>query len=239
MLVCLTVPLGWAQGIDTDTTELPPDGVYYSPVEFIEYSAMGIILDDPALDPDVSNVLRERVGDDELETFDAEFTAIEIGLGLGPITLTGPVQVITTDRYLSTTGTFPTEIVSMSLSGNTPVGPILIREDPIRPSTGITDIFDLGGGLYHIDSFFDVFTELSVDGGSSWLPSDSSTRMTLIPVPEVPTTTPTSLPTITPSETPSGPTATPGPIPASGPAGIGLLLVILGGLLLTSTIRKP
>jgi hypothetical protein len=49
-----------------------------------------------------------------------------------------------------------------------------------RPSTGLTDITDLGGGLYHIDSFFDVFTELSIDGGSSWIPSDYSTRMTLV-----------------------------------------------------------
>ena len=71
----------------------------------------------------------------------------------------------------------------MSLSGNAPMGPILIREDPYRASTGQTDITDLGGGLYHIDSFFDVFTELSVDGGMTWIASDSSTRMYLVPEP--------------------------------------------------------
>ena len=39
------------------------------------------------------------------------------------------------------------------------------------PSLGKTSITDLGGGLYKIDSFFDVFTELSIDGGATWTPS--------------------------------------------------------------------
>ncbi|MDP6547194.1 MAG: PEP-CTERM sorting domain-containing protein, partial [Phycisphaerae bacterium] len=45
------------------------------------------------------------------------------------------------------------------------------------------DVIDLGGGLYHIDSFFDVFTELSVDGGANWIPSVGSARMVLVPEP--------------------------------------------------------
>ena len=57
-----------------------------------------------------------------------------------------------------------------------------MQEDPIRPLMGQTDITDLGGELYHIDSFFDVFTELSVDGGS-WIACDSSTHMYLTPEP--------------------------------------------------------
>jgi hypothetical protein len=144
---------------------------------------VGIILDDPALYPFVETTQREIIGNDELETFNSLFTGVEIGRGLGPISLTGPVQVITTDRALSTTGVFDTEIVSMSLSGNTPLGVIMIREDPTQASTGITAITDLGGGLYHIDSFFDVFTELSIDGGASWIASDYATRMELRAIP--------------------------------------------------------
>jgi hypothetical protein len=37
--------------------------------------------------------------------------------------------------------------------------------------------------MFHIDSFFDVFTELSVDGGQTWMPSASSVRVNLV-VPE-------------------------------------------------------
>ena len=182
--VMLAATFASAQGIDTTTADLPPDGVYVSPNEYHQYSAAGIILDDPSHRPLVGTTIRTPVGNDEIETFDSVFTAVEIGLGLGPIQLTGPTSVLTRDRMLSTSGLFDAEIVSMSLSGNVPgLGPIMVREDPTRASTGQTDIIDLGGGLYHIDSFFDVFTELSPDGGQTWIPSDSSTRMTLIPEP--------------------------------------------------------
>ena len=63
------------------------------------------------------------------------------------------------------------------------MGPLMIRESPTRASTGQTSIADIGGGLYHIDSFFDVFTELSVDGGNSWIPSNGSCRVDLTPEP--------------------------------------------------------
>ena len=174
--------VGLAQGLDASSPNLPPEGQYVSPDEYHTYMAMGIILDDPVHDR-FTNVVREAVGNDEFETFDSYFQAVEIGLGLGPISLTGPVTTRVDNRLLSTAGLFDTEIVSMSLSGNAPMGPILIREDPYRASTGQTDITDLGGGLYHIDSFFDVFTELSVDGGMTWIASDSSTRMYLVPEP--------------------------------------------------------
>ena len=55
--------------------------------------------------------------------------------------------------------------------------PVMIRESPMLRSTGGAIIQDLGGGGggggggYHIDSFFDVFTELSLDGGQTWAPS--------------------------------------------------------------------
>ena len=179
-----------AQGIDAPSPDLPPPGQYVSPDEYHTYLAAGIVLDDPVHDR-FTNIQRETVGTDELETFDSFFSAVEINGGplaipggLGPITLTGPVQVRVHDRTLSTAGLFDTEIVSMSLSGNVPgMGLIQIREDPYRASTGQTDILDLGGGLYHIDSFFDVFTELSVDGGASWIASDDRTRMYLTPEP--------------------------------------------------------
>ena len=183
VVVLAVSAVGWGQGLDTTSALLPPDGDYVSPDQYHEYSAAGIILDDPVHRPIVSSAIREAIGTDEIETFNSVFTAKEIGQGLGPITLTGPVQVRTTNRMLSTAGLFDTEIVSMSLSGSVGPVPIIVRQDPARPSLGLTDIGDIGGGLYHIDSFFDVFTELSVDGGASWVPSDYSTRMTLVPEP--------------------------------------------------------
>ena len=47
-----------APGVDTDSAELPPPGVYVSPDMYHEYSAIGIVFDDPAHHPmiDVSVV---------------------------------------------------------------------------------------------------------------------------------------------------------------------------------------
>ncbi len=91
--------------------------------------------------------------------------------------------MITRDRTLSTTGLFDAEIVSASLSGFSGGLGITIRESPTLASTGQTDIIDLGGGMYHIDSFFDVFAELSIDGGSTWIAPGQSVRMTFTAVP--------------------------------------------------------
>jgi hypothetical protein len=166
-------------GLITPSPSLPPDGDYVSPQEYHEYAAAGIILDDPIHRPLADTAIRTVDGADELEEFDSQFIATEIGTGLGSITLTGPVTVRTTGKVGNTTGTFDTEMVSMSLSG----GGVLVRQDPTRPTLGVTTITDIGGGLYQIDSFFDVFTELSVDSGLNWIPSDSSTHMVLVPEP--------------------------------------------------------
>ena len=183
-----------AQGLDTDTPDLPPDGEYMTAEDVhATYSGadllviLELLIHKPIVDP----VVRTVIGPDELETFNSTLTGLATvdpdGLGpLGPISgipvqLTGPVSTLVTDKIGNTTGTFDTEIVSMSLSGNVAGTQIYIRESPSNASDGVTDITDLGGGLYHIDSFFDVFTELSVDGGSSWIASDTSTRMTLEP----------------------------------------------------------
>ncbi|MBN1457375.1 MAG: PEP-CTERM sorting domain-containing protein [Sedimentisphaerales bacterium] len=173
----------WA-GLITNTPDLPPDGDYVSPESYHEYSAAGIILDDPVHRPLMTPPpVITSVGPDEMETFDSTFDAAEVGMGLGAIHMEGPVSVKVYNKVGYTTGTFNTEIISMSLSGNTSLGPIIVRESPTLSSMGITSITDIGGGSYDITSFFDVFTELSVDGGQTWIPCDASTRMTLVPEP--------------------------------------------------------
>jgi hypothetical protein len=69
---------------------------------------------------------------------------------------------------------------------------VRIRKRLTRNATGQTTITDIGGGRYHIASFFDVFTELSLDGGVTWIPSISVSpaslptgyiRLTAVPEP--------------------------------------------------------
>jgi hypothetical protein len=63
---------------------------------------------------------------------------------------------------------------SSTISGLWMTGPdmpanIQIRESPTRASNGSTRIESVPGG-YMIDSFFDIFLEVSTDGGGNWLP---------------------------------------------------------------------
>jgi len=60
---------------------------------------------------------------------------------------------------------------------------ILIRVDPSNASNGQTTITDIGGGLFQFVSFFDLFTDLSVDGGQNFIPSQGSTHVEAVGVP--------------------------------------------------------
>lgn len=68
---------------------------------------------------------------------------------------------------------YDTEMLALNLTG-LPLGAI-IRESPTIASTGKHTI--VGGGPYTIDSFFDVFTELSLDGGATWTPATASVHI--------------------------------------------------------------
>jgi PEP-CTERM motif-containing protein len=79
---------------------------------------------------------------------------------------------------------FDTEMLQLNISGGTlPPSGVMIRESPTKASTGRHSLTDLGGGLYRIDSFFDVFTELSLDGGQTWTPANSALRVVGVPEP--------------------------------------------------------
>jgi hypothetical protein len=73
-----------------------------------------------------------------------------------------------------------TEMLALQLVG----GGVMIRESPTLQSHGQTTLTDLGGGLTRIDSFFDIFTELSLDNGQSWIPSNGPAHVTLTDMPE-------------------------------------------------------
>ena len=104
------------------------------------------------------------------------------------------------------------ELVSLSLQGCTPLCPV--------PTTTAS------GGLYYIDSFFDVFTELSIDGGEIDSFFDVFVEIDMeIEIPDI-AFTPTAPATVAPPPTPSPvpslaptqvPTVTPTPTPTTDP----------------------
>ena len=133
--------------------------------------------------------LRQReangLGEEEFFEYRLEVQNVRVnGADVGPATLNGPVHTLVLGKDpTDTTGSWQTEMVSMSLSGNVGGNFVMIRESPSLPSHGQTTVQDIGGGQFQIDSFFDVFTELSVDGGQNWVPSNQAARVTLMPEP--------------------------------------------------------
>ncbi|MGA2497472.1 MAG: PEP-CTERM sorting domain-containing protein [Tepidisphaeraceae bacterium] len=176
--------------VTTDPSLPPPTGVYatstggqitFSSVYLGSYNP--IVLTDINLVP--SGISHTDISPDEREQFTATLSGMASAAGGSAFSFTGtgPAVMLVYGKYGHVLGTFDTEMTQLDLSGTTPLGTALIRESPTHASTGQTTIVDMGGGVYNINSFFDVFTELSVDGGNSWIPSQGSTRLTLLPEP--------------------------------------------------------
>jgi hypothetical protein len=184
-----------AQGLDTPSPLLPPlGGTYLTPGQVhATYNGPGlqIVLSD-VRHSGFSNVVHAPGPGGTLETFDSELTA-HVAVDIGPdsffdvffdISMSGPTSVFVGGNYNpGNLGTFPTEMLSLNLVGITPMGPALVRESPTQPSTGQTSIAPIGPGMFHIDSFFDVFTEISLDNGVNWIPSTGPALVTLVPEP--------------------------------------------------------
>lgn len=186
-ICAVVVMLAWvnaAQAVLQTSPNLPPGNGEYVGYYQANFSQQGVLMAN-TVHRDFFNIVRTRVGADEQETFDSFLDVnVTTPLGyLGSMTLTGPVTVMVRNYTSGQTGVFATEIVSMSLTSADMYG-LIVRESPTLGSIGQTVITDLGGGMYDIDSFFDVFTELSLNGGGTWeADTTGPKRMTLVPEP--------------------------------------------------------
>lgn len=69
---------------------------------------------------------------------------------------------------------FDTEMLALNLSGGGLPAGTMIRESPSKQSLGRTSVRQAPDGRQRIGSFFDVFLEVSLDGGATWSPSTGS-----------------------------------------------------------------
>ena len=122
----------------------------------------------------------------EVETFDSSaLIDVTSSLYTGPLSLTGSVGVTVLGRTSDTeNGSFATEMTSLDLSGSIGGHTVTIINNPADSSTGDTTITPLGGGMYNINSFFDIFTELSIDGGPFAPPDSGGTVQVELDLPE-------------------------------------------------------
>jgi hypothetical protein len=103
-----------------------------------------------------------------------------------PVQGSGPI-VVNIDHTSDSAGgrVFSTELLQLSITSFSPLGPVFIRESPTRPSLGQAIITSTNGGFL-IGSFFDVFLEMSLDGGNTWAPTIATTHLELAGLPGVP-----------------------------------------------------
>jgi hypothetical protein len=131
------------------------------------------------------SVITDPATGDETSDFDSTFEGIfDDGSGPQLIILTGPVTTVARGKGGATTGSWDTEMLSMSLSGDVGGVSIEIRESPQLQSPGATSVADNGDGTFNIDSFFDVFIELSIDGGPFQPQTNEAGRISLWLLPE-------------------------------------------------------
>jgi hypothetical protein len=115
-------------------------------------------------------------------TFDVVYQAM-VSTGLEPVHRVSGygtahvVGVATKDMFHQV---FDTELVSLELVGLSHCPQFTFRESPTLRSTGTTTRDDLCPPCatafthWQISSFFDVFAEVSFDGGANWTPGDKS-----------------------------------------------------------------
>ncbi len=107
------------------------------------------------------------------------------GVDQGAFEMDGLVQ-LQDDRTAADDWLVPydSQITEMDLMAGTWVDPALdglveLRIDPIEVGTGETTFSPAGGGTFSITSFFDVFTDLSLDGGNTWIQAPSASEFDL------------------------------------------------------------
>jgi hypothetical protein len=97
-------------------------------------------------------------------------------------------------RYDAVTVDFETdniegELLQLDISGGMLPAGMMIRESPTLASPGHSDysVVQFTFGTFFLRGFFDVFTELSLDGGQTWSPAHRSARLDFQAVTPTPT----------------------------------------------------
>ncbi len=80
------------------------------------------------------------------------------------------------------TRVFDTEMVTLDIRGRGLPDGVLLRESPAARSTGRTTVTTLARDRYQIDSFYDIWLEVSLDGGRTWHRAQDRVRLSLGPI---------------------------------------------------------
>jgi hypothetical protein len=157
----------------------PPIANYVTPAQWHQAYACGIVIKDVKHKLFTGSIKPPALGATAIHTFDsqADFQASMDG-GLSFMQMRAPAQTtvkIEHTRNFKGRETYETEMMQLDISGGDLPSGVMIRESPTKASQGGTSIAASGGGGgagggAAVSSFFDIFTEVSTDGGGTWQP---------------------------------------------------------------------
>ncbi|PWU17532.1 MAG: hypothetical protein C5B50_11160, partial [Verrucomicrobia bacterium] len=157
---------------------LPPlDGTYISPAKWHALYQNGIIITNASHNRFTQNYPPPAPGGSQTENFGSQVSGLismDGGASFQPFSAPASVAVQVnsrSDQDNSNTRYFDSEMLALNLSGGTLPGGVMVRESPSKASLGRTSVRTDSQNGYHIDSLFDIFTEVSLDGGNTWTPS--------------------------------------------------------------------
>lgn len=164
---------------------LPPQG-WYDSTDNVSFSAAAVVMDNLVMSAFSNQSPPPSLGNFITVNGTCSVT-LDLSSGGGsflPYTAVGSYTMrFLHDIDIGPAAHFNTEMLQLNLSGGTLPAGAMIRESPTQASTGATTVTPLGGGQYHFDSFFDIFVELSVDGGQTWAPGSGIAHSTVMPAP--------------------------------------------------------
>ena len=163
------------------------------PIPCIGYNQNGPVVYDNVLNPADGDLYNISIKSFDFYTDPASSTGTEaeiIGSGFNQTTHT----TTTFDTFGDVDGgvsvggspSFGTPIPFTITSFTIPLGSnAWLQLNPADASSGTATVTDNGNGTYNINSFFDIFTEITLDGGNTFYPSVSDTQFSEEdPVPE-------------------------------------------------------
>jgi hypothetical protein len=164
--------------------KLPPtNSLYISPAQWHAAYAGGIYISNVTHRAFTANFPPPTAGTSSNETFGSKVDfmySTDGGHTFQKYTGNATCTVKVTNAGPQGAGQFYTTMMTqLDLSGGTMPSNMKLRVNPTTPSTGQTTITPAGNGDYQISSFFDIFVDLSLDGGNTWSPSTSSGHMEL------------------------------------------------------------
>jgi uncharacterized repeat protein (TIGR01451 family) len=159
----------------------PSNRMAFTGTSFYANNTINVVMTNPLLSS-FSACTNLPASGSQAISFTATFAA-DVSINGGPATrMQAPASVALTATFSSQSGntkTYTAQITQLDVSGGSFAATWQLRESPTLQSNGQITVTTISGGS-HLDSVFDLFTELSTNSGSSWNSGTSSGHLAAV-----------------------------------------------------------